>query len=55
MNIKVVVLLYADDILILAAESEELLVENLRQWKKGMEKKDLKSECWKYKGHEMTG
>ena len=33
-------LLYADD-LVLMAESEELLVEKLRKWKKGMEAKGL--------------
>ena len=36
-------LLYADD-LVLVAETEELLMEKLRKWKKGMELKGLKSE-----------
>ena len=34
-------LLYADD-LVLMAESEELLMEKLRKWKKGMEAKGLR-------------
>ena len=33
--------LYADD-LVLMAESEELLMEKLKKWKKGMEAKGLR-------------
>ena len=38
-------LLYADD-LVLMAEMEEMLLEKLRKWKKWMEARGLKSECW---------
>ena len=46
-------LLYADD-LVLMAESKKLLLEKLREWKKGMEAKDLRvnagktevMQCW---------
>ena len=40
-------LLYVDD-LVLVAETEELLMEKLRKWKKGMELKGLRvnSEHW---------
>ena len=40
-------LLYADD-LVLVAETEELLMEKLRKWKRGMELKGLrdKNEHW---------
>ena len=34
-------LLYADD-LVLVAETEELLMEKLRKWKRGMELKGLR-------------
>ena len=40
--------LYADD-LILMAESEELLLEKLRKWKKGMEAKGLRVNAGKTK------
>ena len=41
-------LLYADD-LVLVAESEELLMEKLRKWKKGMELKGLRVNIGKTK------
>ena len=41
-------LLYADD-LIFTAESEELLMEKLRKWKKGMEAKGLRVNADKTK------
>ena len=43
-------LLYADD-LVLIAETKELLLEKVRKWKEGMEKRGSKSECWKDKNH----
>ena len=39
-------LLYAYVLVLIAAETEELLLEKLRKWKKGMKVKGLKSECW---------
>ena len=41
-------LLYADD-LVLVAETEELLMEKLRKWKKGMELKSLRVNIGKTK------
>ena len=41
-------LLYADD-LVLVAETEELLMEKLRKWKKGMELKGLRVNIGKTK------
>ena len=41
-------LLYADD-LVLVAETEELLMEKLRKWKKGMESKGLRVNIGKTK------
>ena len=41
-------LLYADD-LVLMAELEELLMEKLRKWKKGMEAKGLRVNAGKAK------
>ena len=41
-------LLYADD-LVLVAETEELLMEKLRKWKKGMELKGLRVNIGKIK------
>ena len=41
-------LLYADD-LVLVAETEELLMEKLRKWKKGMELKGLRVDIGKTK------
>ena len=41
-------LLYADD-LVLMAESEELPMEKLRKWKKGMEAKSLRVNVGKTK------
>ena len=41
-------LLYASD-LVLVAETEELLMENLRKWKKGMELKGLRVNIGKTK------
>jgi len=41
-------LLYADDF-VLMAESEELLMEKLRKWKKGMEAKGLRVNAGKTK------
>ena len=38
-------LLYADD-LVLMAESEKLLLEKLRKWKKWDGSKGSQSECW---------
>ena len=48
-------LLYADD-LVLMAESEELLMEKLRKWKKGIEAKGLRVNAGKTKqGHAVSG
>ena len=41
-------LLYADD-LVLIAETKELLLEKVRNWKKGMEKKGLRVNAGKTK------
>ena len=41
-------LLYADD-LVLVAETKELLLEKVRNWKRGMEKKDLRVNTGKTK------
>ena len=41
-------LLYADD-LVLVAETEELLIEKLRKWKRGMELKGLRVNIGKTK------
>ena len=41
-------LLHADD-LVLTAESEELLLEKMRKWKKGMEAKGLRVNAGKTK------
>ena len=42
-------LLYADDLVVLMAESEELLLEKLRKWKEGMEAKGLRVNTGKTK------
>ena len=43
-------LLYADD-LILFAETKELLLKKMRNWKEGIEKNGSESKCWKDKNH----
>ena len=43
-------LLYADD-LVLIAETEELLLQKVRNWKERDGKEGSESECWKDKNH----
>ena len=43
-------LLYADD-LVLIAETKELLLEKVRNWKEGDGKEGSESECWEDKSH----
>ena len=48
-------LLYADDLVLMAA-SEELLMEKLRKWKNWMEAKGLRVNAGKTKqGHAVSG